>query len=262
VGLNCLANGRVLREAGFRRVFVPPGCGDGGGAIGAALFLSSLLGEKPLPHEAHAYWGPGFLDREIERELKAARLPYRRLAEAELVAEASARLGGGRVLGWFQGAMEFGPRALGHRSILASPVAEAMKDRVNEIKRREKFRPFAPVVPLERAGELFELEGESPFMLFAVKVREEKRGRLAAITHVDGTARVQTLARGANPLLHSLLEAMEPRIGVPALLNTSFNLDSEPVVCTPADAVRCFVGSSLDGLVIGPFLAEKAGPPA
>lgn len=258
VGLNCLANGRVLAEAGFADVFVPPGCGDSGGAIGAALYLSSQLGETPVPHEGHAYWGPGYLDRELERELKAARLPYRRLEEPALLREVAVLLGEGKVIGWFQGDMEFGPRALGHRSILANPREEAMKDRVNGIKRREKFRPFAPIVPVERAREFFELPGgESPFMLFAVKVREAKRAGLAAITHVDGTARVQTVREHANPLLHSLLLAVEPAIGAPVLLNTSFNLDDEPVVCAPGDAVRTFAKSSLDALALGPFLVLR-----
>ena len=153
--------------------------------------------------------------------------------------------------------MEFGPRALGHRSILASPARSEMKDRVNAIKRRESFRPFAPIVPAERAAEFFELEGESPFMLFALRVRENARERLGAISHVDGSARVQTLRREANPLLYALLEAVGERSGAPVLLNTSFNLDDEPVVCSPADAVRTFCRSALDALVIGPFLVSR-----
>lgn len=253
VGLNCLANGFIQKQAEFKNVFVPPGCGDSGGAIGAALFVGSLLGEKPAPHEGHAYWGPGYLDREIEREIRSARLAYKKFSDEEIVLECAQRLKNSQILGWFQGDMEFGPRALGHRSILANPSKQEMRDRVNELKRREKFRPFAPVVPRERAKEFFELSGESPFMLFATQVRGEWREKLPAITHVDGSARAQTLAQAANPLLHSLLGKMDP----PVLLNTSFNLDDEPIVCTPADALRTFQRSKLDALAIGPFLVTK-----
>jgi len=258
VALNCLANGRVAREAGFSRVFVPPGCGDSGGAIGAALYLSSLLGRAPGPHGGHAYWGPGYLEREMEREIRASRFAYRRLDDGALVSEAASLLSHGKILGWFQGDMEFGPRALGNRSILASPVAEGTKVRVNELKRREQFRPFAPVVPRERVGEFFEWEAESPFMLFAASVRSEWRARLPAITHVDGTARVQTVDAAVNPRLHALLRAFEPAAHAPVLLNTSFNLDDEPIVCSPADALRTFARSGLDALVMGNFVVQKA----
>jgi carbamoyltransferase len=259
VALNCLANGRLLREAGFKRVFVPPGCGDSGGAIGAALFLSQALeGQRPAAQLSHAYYGPAYSDREILRELKASGMPFQQFeAEDKFIEEVSALLSRGCVMGWFQGAMEFGPRSLGARSILASPVESGMRDRVNELKKREKFRPFAPVLPEERVEEFMEFSGTSPFMLFAVQVKESMRTRLPAITHVDGTARVQTLNAQSNPLLYRLLLAMEPKIGVPVLLNTSFNLDSEPIVCTPADAIRCFVHSDLDSIAIGSFVISK-----
>lgn len=260
VALNCLANGKVRAETGFRNVFVPPGCGDGGGAIGAALYLESLLGEFAPEKISNAYWGPSFSAREIEREARTSGLAWEKLeGEDSLLSAAAASLEAGKVIGWFQGEMEFGPRALGNRSILALPGQAATRDRVNEIKRREQFRPFAPMVPAERAAELFELEGESPFMLFAVRVREAHRASLAAVTHVDGTARVQTVRAGDNPLMHALLTKVGGSGRPPVLLNTSFNLDDEPVVCAPGDAFRTFARSGLDELFIGPYRVTRKG---
>lgn len=261
VGLNCLANGKLKAESGFREIFVPPGCGDSGGAIGAALYLQSRLGGRPRPDGRSAYWGPASIDREIEREARASGLRWEKLAgEGELLAAAAASLLAGKVIGWHQGAMEFGPRALGNRSIFALPAEASMRDRVNKIKRREEFRPFAPVVTEESAATYFELEGPSPFMLFAVKVRAEHRPSLAAVTHVDGTARVQTVARDINPLLHSLLAKVAAAGLPPVLLNTSFNLDDEPIVCSAADSFRTFARSSLDELYVGQYRVQRAQP--
>lgn len=261
VALNCLANGKLRRAGGFRNVFVPPGSGDSGGAIGAALFVESRLeGEKPRKagQQQHCYWGPEFNTRAMEREARAAGLKWIKLDNDDrLLESAAASLLEGKVLGWFQGAVEFGPRALGNRSILALPEKAATRDRVNEIKRREKFRPFAPMVPLEDAPAYFEMEGASPFMLFAVQVREEHRRSLEATTHVDGTARVQTVTGEANPQVHRLLKTIGAAGRPPVLLNTSFNLDDEPIVCNPSDAIRTFQRSGIDELFIGPYLVSK-----
>ena len=260
VALNCLANGKVRAETGFRNVFVPPGCGDSGGAIGAALYLESLLGKSAPEAATSAYWGPSFSAREIEREARTSGLAWEKLdGEEALLSAAASSLRAGKVIGWFHGPMEFGPRALGNRSILALPGLAATRDRVNELKRREKFRPFAPMVPAERAAEYFELEGESPFMLFAVKVREAHRASLGAVTHVDGSARVQTVRAADNPLVHALLLRIGASGLPPVLLNTSFNLDDEPIVCAPGDAFRTFARSGLDELFIGPYRAARKG---
>ena len=203
----------------------------------------------------HAFLGPGYSEDEVERFLRWSKLAYRRLDD---VAKTAARLlAEDRVLGWFQGRMEFGPRALGGRSILASPIHADMQSRLNEIKDREDFRPVAPAVLEERAGEWFEGAGYAPFMLFVFDVRADKAHRIPAVRHVDGTARVQTVNRTQHPLYYDLLSAFEVETGVPVLVNTSFNTRGEPVVCTPRDAVESFWTSPLDALVIGPFLLEK-----
>jgi carbamoyltransferase len=203
----------------------------------------------------HVYLGPSFDDDAIEAFLKWSKLPYRRLDDvAEQTAEILAR---GEVIGWFQGRMEFGPRALGARSILASPILPEMQARLNEIKDREDFRPVAPVVLEEEASEWFVDAGISPFMLFIHDVRPEKADRIPAVRHTDGTARIQTVNRSQHPLYYDLIKAFAARTGVPVLVNTSFNTRGEPIVCTPRDAVECFWTSPLDALVIGSFLLEK-----
>jgi carbamoyltransferase len=203
----------------------------------------------------HAFLGPSFSESDIQATLHRAKLRYRRL---DNVAEATADLlARDRIIGWFQGAMEFGPRALGGRSILASPLSPTMQDRLNDIKDREDFRPVAPVVTEEAAGLWFDGAGLSPFMLFTYPVSAHQAHRIPAVRHVDGSARVQTINRAQHPLYYDLLKAFERQTGVPVLVNTSFNTRGEPVVCTPRDAIECYSSSPLDALVIGPFLLAK-----
>jgi carbamoyltransferase len=204
----------------------------------------------------HAFYGPDYGAAEIEAFLKRARLRYRRPPD---LAQATARiLSRDRIVGWFQGRMEFGPRALGARSILASPLSAGMQQRLNEIKDREDFRPVAPVVLEEAAAEWFVGGREAPFMLFVFDVAPDKAERIPAVRHIDGTARVQTIRRDQNPAYHDVLRSFRQLTGVPVLVNTSFNTRSEPVVCTPRDAVECFWSSPIDALAIGPFLLEKS----
>ncbi|MBK7259207.1 MAG: hypothetical protein IPI01_15665 [Ignavibacteriae bacterium] len=201
----------------------------------------------------HAYWGPGYADGEVMNALQEFSDRVSCVRSEDIVNETAARLASGQVVGWYQGRMEFGPRALGNRSILADPRDAGMKDRINEkVKRREQFRPFAPAIPCERAAEFFDMSGlpESPFMLFTVPVWEQCRAVIPAVTHVDGTARLQTVARATNPRFWDLLHAFGRLTGVPVLLNTSFNVRNEPIVCTPHDACACFVSTEIDCLVI------------
>ncbi len=259
VALNCVMNARLRDRGPFRRIWVQPAAGDAGTALGAALWVDAI--ERRSAERAyrmdHAFLGPAYGDGEIEEFLRWSKLPYRRLND---VAEETADiLVKDKVIGWFQGRMEFGPRALGARSILASPIHAEMQARLNEIKDREDFRPVAPVVLEEEAGAWFEKADVSPFMLFVYDVKPDKADRIPAVRHVDGTARIQTINREQNPAYYDLLKAFQRRTGVPALVNTSFNTRGEPIVCTPRDAVECFWTSPLDALVIGPFLLEKPG---
>jgi carbamoyltransferase len=203
----------------------------------------------------HVFWGPAYADDDIEALLRRAKLSYRRLAD--IPEETAALLERDLIIGWFQGAMEFGPRALGGRSILASPLSPTMQDRLNDIKDREDFRPVAPVVTEEAAGLWFDGAGLSPFMLFTYPVLAHQAHRIPAVRHVDGSARVQTINRAQHPLYYDLLKAFERQTGVPVLVNTSFNTRGEPVVCTPRDAIECYSSSPLDALVIGPYLLAK-----
>jgi len=261
VALNCVANGRILEETSFEHVWVQPAAGDDGIALGCALYGHIALAgrERSFVMESPAL-GRHYGRDEVDRATRGAllRIATRRTETSDTVQEASRLLARGRILGWFSGRSEFGPRALGHRSILADPRDAKMKDRLNErVKHRQGFRPFAPAVPAERAAEFFEEEGESPFMTFVKRVRPEKRDVLPAIAHVDGTARVQTVRREAYPAFHALLTAFGARTGVPVLLNTSFNIRGEPIVETPEDAVRCFLGTDLDALVFPDRILEK-----
>jgi carbamoyltransferase len=257
VGLNCVLNAR-LRDAGpFEDIWVQPAAGDAGTALGAALWVDAQ--ERQTDQRSyvmeHAFLGPEYGDDEIEAFLRWSKLPYRRLEN--VADEVAGLLVHDYVIGWFQSRMEFGPRALGARSILASPLHAEMQARLNEIKDREDFRPVAPVVLEEEAEVWFDNAGKSPFMLFVFDVRAEKAERIPAVRHVDGTARIQTINRSQQPLYYDLLRAFQSRTGVPVLINTSFNTRGEPVVCSPRDAVECFWTSPLDALVIGPFLLEK-----
>jgi carbamoyltransferase len=247
-----------IRDAGlFDRVWVQPAAGDAGTALGAALWTDwQARGARERAwHMDHAFFGPGYPDTEIEQFLNRGKLKYRRMDD--IAAETADVLARDRIVGWFQGRMEFGPRALGARSILASPLSPDMQQRLNEIKDREDFRPVAPVVLEEQAPDWFVGGRASPFMLFVHDVAPDKAARIPAVRHVDGTARIQTINRGQNPLYYDLLEAFRQRTGVPVLVNTSFNTRSEPVVCTPRDAVECFWTSPIDALCIGSFLLEK-----
>jgi carbamoyltransferase len=257
VALNCVMNARLRDRGPFKEVWVQPAAGDAGTALGAALWVDARERGSATRtwHMDHAFLGPAYGEAEVEEFLRWSKLPFRRLRDiAEETADVLAR---GRVIGWFQGRMEFGPRALGARSILASPIHADMQARLNEIKDREDFRPVAPVVLEEEAGNWFAGARVSPFMLFVFDVRPEKADRIPAVRHVDGTARVQTINRGQHPAYHDLLRAFQRRTGVPVLVNTSFNTRGEPIVCTPRDAVESFWTSPLDALVIGPFLLEK-----
>ena len=261
VALNCVMNARLRDEGPFERIWVQPAAGDAGTALGAALWVDAEErgATKRLYQMDHAYLGPGYADAEIETFLTWSRLPYRRLDD--VAAEAAALLADGQILGWFQGRMEFGPRALGARSILASPIDAEMQARLNEIKDREDFRPVAPVVLAEKAAEWFVDGNDSPFMLFVHDVHPDRVDRIPAVRHVDGTARIQTISRSQNPLYYDVIAAFERQTGVPVLVNTSFNTRGGPIVCTPRDAVECFWTSPLDALVIGSYLLQKPGCP-
>jgi carbamoyltransferase len=257
VALNCVMNARIRDRGPFRRIWVQPAAGDAGTALGAALWIDAKqrgTDERSWVMD-HALLGPQFEDDEIEEFLRWSKLPYRRL---DNVAEETVDLlVNDQVIGWFQGRMEFGPRALGGRSILASPIHAEMQARLNEIKDREDFRPVAPVVLEEEAANWFESGGFSPFMLFVFDVKPDKADKIPAVRHVDGTARIQTINRGQHPSYYDLVKAFQKRTGVPVLINTSFNTRGEPIVCTPRDAVECFWTSPLDALVIGSFLLTK-----
>ncbi|MCZ8409048.1 carbamoyltransferase [Achromobacter dolens] len=260
VALNCVMNARIARDGPFDTVWVQPAAGDAGTSLGAALYVDyHRRGGKRAWTMDHAYLGPAYGDEEIERFLYASRQDFRRLDD--VAGEAAALLAREKIIGWFQGRMEFGPRALGARSILASPLDSAMQARLNGLKDREDFRPVAPVVMEERATQWFDGHGTdpicAPFMLFVYDVLPQCAGRIPAVRHIDGTARVQTVRRDQNPRYYDLLAAFERQTGVPVLVNTSFNTRGEPVVCTPRDALECFWTSPLDALVIGSYLVEK-----
>jgi carbamoyltransferase len=258
-------NARVRDYGPFRDVWVQPAAGDAGTALGAALWVDfnerrKADGDAGRPWAMNdAFLGPAYRDDDIEQFLRWSKLPYRRLDD---VAQTAARmLADERILGWFQGRMEFGPRALGARSILASPLRASTQARLNEIKDREDFRPVAPVVLEEHASEWFEDACVAPFMLFVFDVKPDKAERIPAVRHVDGTARVQTINRTQHPLYYDVVSAFHRLTGVPVLVNTSFNTRGEPMVCTPRDAIESFWTSPLDALVIGSFLLEKPSSP-
>jgi carbamoyltransferase len=255
--LNCVLNARVRDRSGFSRVWVQPAAGDAGTSLGAALWIDAQQRGMSKKHwqMEHAFLGPAYDDQEIEAFLKQARLRYRRAAD--LAGDVADLLMQNKVIGWFQGRMEFGPRALGARSILASPIDAGMQARLNNIKDREDFRPVAPVVLEEEAAEWFVNGKVSPFMVFVYDVRPDKVDRIPAVRHVDGTARIQTINRSQNPAYYDLLRAFKDRTGVPVLINTSFNTRGEPVVCSPRDAVESFCSTPLDVLAIGSFIVEK-----
>jgi carbamoyltransferase len=274
VALNCVGNGRIARESGARAVWVQPAAGDAGGALGAALWAwHGLLGMPREPGDGDAMrgarLGPAFSPEAARAALERVGARYERLADPAARAERVAGLlADGKVVGWFEGALEYGPRALGGRSILADPRDPGMQSRVNlMVKFRESFRPFAPAVTAERAAEWFELAPgvESPYMLLTTQVAASRRGRIPAVTHVDGSARVQTVDAARAPALHALLRAFERRTGCPVLVNTSFNVKDEPIVATPEDAWRCFLATKIDALLLEDCLVTEkpsaAAPP-
>jgi len=262
VALNCVANGRILREGPFKDLFIQPAAGDAGGALGVAAYIyHSLLGNPRMPPMEDAYLGPEYSEEEILEALKRYGAPCRRLERNELVRDVAALIEGQTVIGWFQGRMEFGPRALGSRSILADARNPENKDVVNlKIKFRESFRPFAPSVLEEKIGEYFEIDRPSPYMLLVAPVREGKRV-IPSVTHVDHSARIQSISRKQNPLYYDLIQEFEKRTGVPVIINTSFNVRGEPIVCSPDDAYRCFMRTQMDYLVAGPYLLDKKDQP-
>jgi carbamoyltransferase len=284
VALNCVANGKVLRDGRFENIWIQPAAGDAGGAVGAAFAGYYLYKGQPrsIGNERDgmrgAFLGPSFEQREIESRLKAAGARYATHPETDVIEHAAQALAQGKAVGWMQGRMEFGPRALGARSILGDPRSREMQKILNlKIKYRESFRPFAPSVLSEEVDEWFDLEGDSPYMLLVAGVKERHRKAMSAeqqalfgieklnvprssipaVTHVDYSARIQTVHKDTNPLYHSLIARFKELTGVPVLVNTSFNVRGEPIVNTPEDAFRCFMGSEIDTLVIGNCILEK-----
>jgi carbamoyltransferase len=256
VALNCVANTRLHREGPFDDIWVQPAAGDAGTALGAALHVAQALGDTVQPMHTAAL-GRGWSDEELEAWLVNAAVPYERPADvAEAVAEA---LAANAVVAWFQGRSEYGPRALGHRSLLAHPGADGNLERMNNIKGREQFRPIAPMVLAERAGDIF-YDGPipSPFMLFTHGVRDEWRDRIPAVVHVDGSARIQTVHADTEPLMHRAISAFERRTGLPVVVNTSLNTAGRPMVDDPRDALECFGSGPVDLLALGPFVVRRS----
>ncbi len=262
VALNCVANGRIAREAPFSNIFVQPAAGDAGGALGVAAYITHNVLEQPRTHVMeHAFLGPAYDTDEIRALLTVKGAVFEELDRDALLATTAQAIADQDVVGWFQGRMEFGPRALGARSILADPRNPKNQDTVNlKIKFRESFRPFAPAVLADRATEHFELNQPSPYMLLVAQARNG-REKLPATTHVDGSARVQTVDRDTNPLFHDLIEAFDRLTGMPVLINTSFNVRGEPIVCAPEEALRCFLTTGMDTLVMDRFVLRKGAQP-
>jgi carbamoyltransferase len=262
VALNCVANGRVIRETRMKNLFVQPAAGDAGGAVGVAHYIYNTVHRQPRGKAwSHAFLGPAYSDAEIARYLDSTGARYRTLSDRELVDGTARRLSEGNVVGWFQGRMEFGPRALGGRSILADPRDPKMRDTLNmKIKFREGFRPFAPSVLADKAPDWFEIEGDSPYMLLVAQVREGKRV-IPSVTHVDNSARLQTVTRAESPLYYDLIAEFGRLTGVPVVINTSFNVRGEPIVCTPHDAYLCFMRTNMDHLVLGHHVLDKKEQP-
>jgi len=262
VALNCVANARILRDTDYHAVWVPPCASDSGAPLGSALWHYHQTLSKPREYQlTHAFHGLGYREAEIAGVFRQAGLAHERLPQPELIQQVTRDLAAGKIVGWFQGRSEVGPRALGHRSILADPRHAAMKDRLNSrVKQRAWFRPFAPAILEERVAEFFEIDQLDPFMTMAPKVRAAKAHLIPAAVHFDGTARLQTVGRGTNPLLYAVIEKFAGLTGVPVILNTSFNLH-EPIVETPADAVSCYLRTQMDVLVIGNFYSAREGRP-
>lgn len=287
VALNCVANGRLLRESGFKDIWIQPAAGDAGGAVGAALAVWYQYHDKARPTGKGdlmkgSYLGPCFTEAQILSDLTDAGANYQRVGESELMLKLAAIIEQGHVVGWFSGRMEYGPRALGGRSIIGDPRSEKMQSVMNlKIKNRESFRPFAPSILAERAADYFKLDHDSPYMLIVASIQEHlrnpispaeeqlfgiqklnvKRSNIPAVTHVDYSARIQTVHAETNPRYYNLIEQFEAKTGCPVLINTSFNVRGEPIVCTPKDAYECFMDTEMDYLVIENFLLIKTLQP-
>lgn len=284
VALNCVANGSLVREQIFEKIWIQPAAGDAGGALGAALSSWYLHNNKKKKKSSTkdlmkgAYLGPMYSDSEIEIELKESCAVYEKLTEKDLIQKVAMELASGKSVGWMQGRMEFGPRALGGRSILADPRSPSMQKQLNlKVKYRESFRPFAPSILREDMNDWFELDIDSPYMLFVADVKKDKRYEMTldqkalfgidklnvprssvpAITHVDYSARIQTVSKDINPRYHALISYFKEITGCPLVVNTSFNIRGEPIVCSPKDALRCFMGTELDVLAVGNFMLYK-----
>jgi carbamoyltransferase len=284
VALNCVANGKVLRDARFEKIWIQPAAGDAGGAVGAALAAHHIFRGQPRQTfgkdgMSGSFLGPSFPQDEIERRLTAARASFSVLSEIEMIETTAQALAAQKAVGWFQGRMEFGPRALGARSILGDPRSPGMQKNLNlKVKYRESFRPFAPAVLREDVSEWFDLSSDSPYMLIVAEVRRDRhrvmsadeeamfgidklnvvRSEIPAVTHIDYSARIQTVHQDTNPLFHRLLSRFKGLTGCPVVVNTSFNVRGEPIVCTPEDAYRCFMENELDMLVVGNCVLQKA----
>ena len=285
VALNCVANGKILRDGAFRNIWVQPAAGDAGGAIGAALAVwHQFLGKERVVDERHdlmdgSFLGPAFAQAEVESRLANAGAIFTVVSDADVIESTATSLADGEAVGWMQGRMEFGPRALGARSILGDPRSPTMQKTLNlRVKYRESFRPFAPAVLREDVADWFELDADSPYMLLVADVKRERRRRMTneeeqlfgidklnvarseipAVTHVDYSARVQTVHADTNPRFHALIERFKSKTGCPVLVNTSFNVRGEPIVCTPEDAFRCFMGNEIELLVVGNCMLRKS----
>jgi carbamoyltransferase len=258
VALNCVSNSKILESTSFHDIFVQPAAGDAGGAIGAAYYVYNTILDKPRTCVmTDVFLGPEFSDDQIEAMLRLKNVSCRKCGRTELLQETARLIADQKVVGWFQGRMEFGPRALGNRSIIADARNPKNQSIVNlKIKFRESFRPFAPTILEERAQEYFEFDRSAPFMLFVANVRSDKRV-IPAVTHVDGSARLQTISRLQDPLYYDLIAEFDRQTGCPVVINTSFNVRGEPIVCTPEDAWRCFMRTEMDCLVMGSFILEK-----
>lgn len=262
VALNCVANGKVLRQCPFDEIFIQPAAGDAGGAVGVATYIYNSVMDNPRTYTwDHAYLGPEYSTDEIRRYLDKTGAVYRELEEDDLLGQTADAINDQKVIGWFQGRMEFGPRALGNRSILADARNPENKDVVNmKIKFRESFRPFAPTVLEDRISDYFELDQPTPYMLLVAQVREDNR-TIPSVTHVDGSARIQSISRAANRLYYDLIKRFEDKTGCGVIINTSFNVRGEPIVCTPQDGYLCFMRTNMDILVMDRFYMEKADQP-
>jgi carbamoyltransferase len=257
--LNCVANSKILEQGLFKEIFIQPAAGDSGGALGVAAYINNCILKNPRNDVMrHAYLGTGYSDAQIKKILLNHNIIFNEYSDEGLSKYVAQKIAKNKIVGWFQGKMEFGPRALGNRSILADPRNPHIKEMLNaNVKKREPFRPYAPVVLEERAEEFFELQSPSPFMLLAPIVKEEKKEIIPGVVHVDGTARVQTINKNTNQKLWELIKEFENITGIPVIINTSFNLRGEPIVCTPENAIDSFQKSKMDCLVLGNFVIER-----